>query len=594
MLEKDSRNVQEKMHGKREFVHINQIDMETRRLCSTTTEEGTTTTILPQEDQKLRKRNSFEYMLAAAEIALGKREFVHINQIDIKTRRVCSTTTEEGTTTTILPQEDQKLRKRNSFEIMLAAAEIALGKREVVHINQIDMETRRVCYTTTEEGTTTTILPQEDQKLRKRNSFEYMLAAAEIALGKREFVHINQIDMETRRLCCTTTEEGTTTTILPQEDQKLRKRNSFEYMLAAAEIALGKREFVHINQTDMETRRVCSTTTEEGTTTTILPQEDQKLRKRNSFEIMLAAAEIALGKREFVHINQIDMETRRVCSTTTEEGTTTTILPQEDQKLRKRNSFEIMLAAAEIALGKREVVHINQIDMETRRVRYTTTEEGTTTTILPQEDQKLRKRNSFEYMLAAAEIALGKREFVHINQIDMETRRLCSTTTEEGTTTTILPQEDQKLRKRNSFEYMLAAAEIALEKREFVHINQIDMETRRVCSTTTEEGTTTTILPQEDQKLRKRNSFEIMLAAAEIALGKREFVHINQIDMETRRVCSTTTEEGTTTTILPQEDQKLRKRKRQIVHPMQRRSQEKKKRAAKTRALQKLTSNTYI
>ena len=140
---------------------------------------------------------------------------------------------------------------------------------------------------------------------------------------------------------------------------------------------------------------------------------------------------------------------------------------------------------------------------------------------------------------------------------------------------------------------MLAAAEIALGKQEFVHINQIDMETRRVCSTTTEEGTTTTVLPQEDQKLRKRNSFEIMLAAAEIALGKREFVHINQIDMETRRVCSTTTEEGTTTTILPQEDQKLRKRKRQIVHPMQRRSQEK-KRAAKTRALQKLTSNTYI
>ena len=252
------------------------------------------------------------------------------------------------------------------------------------------------------------------------------------------------------------------------------------------------------------------------------------------------------------------------------------------------------MLAAEIALGKREFVHINQIDMETRRVCYSTTEEGTTTTILPQEDQKLRKRNSFEYMLAAAEIALGKREFVHINQIDMETRRLCSTTTEKGTTTTILPQEDQKLCKRNSFEYMLAAAEIALGKREFVHINQIDMETRRVCSTTTEEGTTTTILPQEDQKLRKRNSFEIMLAAAEIALGKREFVHINQIDMETRRVCSTTTEEGTTTTILPQEDQKLRKRKRQIVHPMQRRSQEKKKRAAKTRALQKLTSNTYI
>ena len=473
----------------------------------------------------------------------------------------------------------------------MLAAEIALGKREFVHINQIDMETRRVCYTTTEEGTTTTILPQEDQKLRKRNSFEYMLAAVEIALGKREFVHINQIDMETRRLCSTTT-EGTTTTILPQEDQKLRKRNSFEYMLAAAEIALGKREFMHINQIDMETRRECYTTTEEGTTTTILPQEDQKLRKRNSFEYMLAAVEIALGKREFVHINQIDMETRRLCSTTT-EGTTTTILPQEDQKLRKRNSFEIMLAAAEIALGKREFVHINQIDMETRRVCYTTTEEGTTTTILPQEDQKLRKRNSFEYMLAAVEIALGKREFVHINQIDMETRRLCSTTTEEGTTTTILPQEDQKLRKRNSFEYMLAAAEIALGKQEFVHINQIDMETRRVCSTTTEEGTTTTILPQEDQKLRKRNSFEIMLAAAEIALGKREFVHINQIDMETRRVCSTTTEEGTTTTILPQEDQKLRKRKRQIVHPMQRRSQEK-KRAAKTRALQKLTSNTYI
>ena len=449
-------------------------------------------------------------MLAAAEIALGKREFVHINQIDMETRRVCYTTTEEGTTTTILPQEDQKLRKRNSFEYMLAAAEIALGKREFVHINQIDMVTRRVCSTTTEEGKTTTILPQEDQKLRKRNSFEIMLAAAEIALGKREFMHINQIDMETRRVCYTTTEEGTTTTILPQEDQKLRKRNSFEYMLAAAEIALGKREFVHINQIDMETRRLCSTTTEEGTTTTILPQEDQKLRKRNSFEYMLAAAEIALGKREFVHINQIDMETRRVCSTTTEEGKTTTILPQEDQKLRKKNSFEIMLAAAEIALGKREFVHINQIDMETRRVCYTTTEEGTTTTILPQEDQKLRKRNSFEYMLAAAEIALGKREFVHINQIDMETRRLCSTTTEEGTTTTILPQEDQKLRKRNSFEYMLAAAEIALGKREFVHINQIDMETRRVCSTTTEEGTTTTILPQEDQKLRKRNSFEIM------------------------------------------------------------------------------------
>ena len=287
------------------------------------------------------------------------------------------------------------------------------------------------------------------------------------------------------------------------------------------------------------------------------------------------------------------METRRVCYLTTEEGTTTTILPQEDQKLRKRNSFEYMLAAAEIALGKREFVHINQIDMETRRLCSTTTEEGTTTTILPQEDQKLRKRNSFEVMLAAAEIALGKREFVHINQIDIETRRVCSTTTEEGTTTTILPQEDQKLRKRNSFEYMLAAAEIALGKGEFVHINQIDMETRRVCSTTTEEGTTTTILPQEDQKLRKRNSFEVMLAAAEIALGKREFVHINQIDIETRRVCSTTTEEGTTTTILPQEDQKLRKRKRQIVHPMQRRSQ-KKKRAAKTRALQKLTSNTYI
>ena len=243
--------------------------------------------------------------------------------------------------------------------------------------------------------------------------------------------------------------------------------------------------------------------------------------------------------------------------------------------------------------GKREFVHINQIDMENRRLCSTTTEEGTTTTILPQEDQKLRKRNSFEYMLAAAEIALGKREFVHINQIDMENRRVCYTTTQEGTTTTILPQEDQKLRKRNSFEYMLAAAEIALGKREFVHINQIDMETRRVCSTTTEEGKTTTILPQEDQKLRKRNSFEIMLAAAEIALGKREFVHINQIDMETRRVCYTTTEEGTTTTILPQEDQKLRKRKRQIVHPMQRRSQ-KKKRAAKTRALQKLTSNTYI
>ena len=119
----------------------------------------------------------------------------------------------------------------------------------------------------------------------------------------------------------------------------------------SAEISLGKREFVHINQIDMETRRVCSTTTEEGTTTTILPQsskfenelEDQKLRKRNSFKIMLAA-QIAIGKREFVHVNQIDMETRRVCSTTTEEGTTTTILPQnskfenelEDQKLRKR------------------------------------------------------------------------------------------------------------------------------------------------------------------------------------------------------------------------------------------------------------------
>ena len=157
----------------------------------------------------------------------------------------------------------------------------------------------------------------------------------------------------------------------------------------------------------------------------------------------------------------------------------------------------------------------------------------------------------------------------------------------------------------------MLAAEIALGKQEFVHINQVDMETRRVCSTTTEEGTTTTILPQNskfendlgDQKLRKRNSFEIMLAAAEIALGKREFVHINQIDMETRRVCSTTTEEGTTTTILPQnskfenelEDQKLLKRKRRgIVHPMQRRSHDKKKRAAKTRALQKLTSNRYI
>ena len=275
-----------------------------------------------------------------------------------------------------------------------------------------------------------------------------------------------------------------------------------------------------------------------------------------------------------------------------------------------------MLAAAGIALGKQEFVHINQIDMETRRVCSTTTEEGTTTTILPQNskfendlgDQILRKRNSFEYMLAAAEIALGKREFVHINQIDMKTRRVCSTTTEEGTTTTILPQNskfekdlgDQILRKRNSFEYMLAAAEIALGKREFVHINQIDMETRRVCSTTTEEGPTTTILPQNskfekdlgDQILRKRNSFEYMLAAAEIALGKREFVHINQIDMKTRRVCSTTTEEGTTTTKFPQEDQKLRKRKRQIVHPMQRRSQEKKKRAAKTRA--KLTSNTNI
>ena len=145
---------------------------------------------------------------------------------------------------------------------------------------------------------------------------------------------------------------------------------------------------------------------------------------------------------------------------------------------------------------------------------------------------------------------------------------------------------------------MLAAAEIALGKREFVHINMIDMETRPVCSTTTEEGTTTTILPQNskfendlgDQILRKRTSFEYMLAAAEIALGKREFVHINMIDMETRPVCSTTTEEGTTTTILPQEDQKLQKRKRQIVHPMRRRSQEKKKRAAKTRALQKLTS----
>ena len=118
------------------------------------------------------------------------------------------------------------------------------------------------------------------------------------------------------------------------------------------------------------------------------------------------------------------------------------------------------------------------------------------------------------------------------------------------------------------------------------------METRRVCCTTTEEGTTTTILRQNskfendlgDQKLRKRNSFEIMLAAAEIALGKREFVHINQVDMETRRVCSTTTEEGTTTTILPQnskfqnelEDQKLLKRKRRgIVRPMQRRSHDK-------------------
>ena len=145
---------------------------------------------------------------------------------------------------------------------------------------------------------------------------------------------------------------------------------------------------------------------------------------------------------------------------------------------------------------------------------------------------------------------------------------------------------------------MLAAAEIALGKREFVHINMIDMETRPVCSTTTEEGTTTTILPQNskfendlgDQILRKRTSFEYMLAAAEIALGKREFVHTNMIDMETRPVCSTTTEEGTTTTILPQEDQKLQKRKRQIVHPMRTRSQEKKKRAAKTRALQKLTS----
>ena len=208
-------------------------------------------------------------------------------------------------------------------------------------------------------------------------------------------------------------------------------------------------------------------------------------------------------------------------------------------------------------------------------------------------------------MLAAAEIALGKREFVHINMIDMETRPVCSTTTEEGTTTTTLPQNskfendlgDQILRKRTSSEYMLAAAEIALGKREFVHINMIDMETRPVCSTTTEEGTTTTILPQNskfendlgDQILRKRTSSEYMLAAAEIALGKREFVHINMIDMETRPVCSTTTEEGTTTTILPQEDQKLQKRKRQIVHPMRRRSQEKKKRAAKTRALQKLT-----
>ena len=93
------------------------------------------------------------------------------------------------------------------------------------------------------------------------------------------------------------------------------------------------------------------------------------------------------------------------------------------------------------------------------------------------------------------------------------------------------------------------------------------------------------------------------MLAAQIALGKREFVHVNQIDMETRRVCSTTTEEGTTTTILPQsskfenelEDQKLRKRKRRgIVHPTQRRSQDKKKRAAKTRALQKLTSNRFI
>ena len=206
---------------------------------------------------------------------------------------------------------------------------------------------------------------------------------------------------------------------------------------------------------------------------------------------------------------------------------------------------------------------------------------------------------------------------MHINHIDMETRRVCSTTTEEGTTTTILPQnskfendlEEQKLHKRNSFKIILAA-EIALGKREFRHINEIDMETRRVCSTTTEEGTTTTILPQnskiendlEDQKLRKRNSIKIMLAA-EIALGKREFWHINHIDMETRRVCSTTTEEGTTTTILPQnskfknesEEQKLRKRQcRGIVHPMQRRSHDKKKRAAKTRALEKLTSNRYI
>ena len=148
----------------------------------------------------------------------------------------------------------------------------------------------------------------------------------------------------------------------------------------------------------------------------------------------------------------------------------------------------------------------------------------------------------------------------------------------------------------------MLAAEIALGKREFVYINQIDMETQYVDSTTLKDA----MLPQNSpfndleglvaiQPETPQNTRTQMLPENypfnDMETGLRMLVEMNP---ETPQI--TTTQMLTENSQFKDlEDRKLRKPKpRGIMHPMQRQSQDKKIRVAKNEAWQKQTSNRYI